>query len=45
MTLREAKIEDIPQIVAMIADDKLGKLRENYKVPLPKEYYDGISMS
>lgn len=39
MNFRKAKIEDVPLIVKMIANDKLGKLRENYREPLPEEYY------
>lgn len=39
MKFRKATKEDIPQIVKMIADDELGKLREDYKNPLPSTYY------
>ena len=39
MNFRKAKREDVPYIVAMIADDKLGKQRENYSIPLPENYY------
>ncbi len=39
MTFRIAKRKDVPQIVEMIADDELGKTRENYQTPLPSEYY------
>jgi GNAT superfamily N-acetyltransferase len=42
MTFRKATIEDVPAIVAMIADDELGKTRENIQIPLPKEYYDAF---
>ena len=42
MKFRKATKEDIPQIVKMIADDALGKLRENYKDPLPSVYYDAF---
>ena len=38
MKFRKATKEDIPQIVKMIADDELGKLREDYKDPLPSTY-------
>jgi len=38
MIYRQATINDIVQIVAMIADDELGKTRENYREPLPDEY-------
>jgi len=39
MKFRKATIEDVPAIVAMIADDKLGTTRENFKIPLPDVYY------
>ncbi len=39
MNFRKANREDVPYIVAMIADDKLGKQRENYSIPLPENYY------
>ncbi len=39
MVIRPAKREDLPAIVQMIANDKLGRLRENYQIPLPPEYY------
>lgn len=38
MTFRKAKRNDLSKIVAMIADDELGKTRENFQVPLPAEY-------
>ena len=38
MNFRKATREDVPKIVEMIADDELGKTRENYQVPLPAEY-------
>lgn len=37
--IRKATKADIPTIVSMIADDKLGQLREDYQFPLPKQYY------
>ena len=39
---RKAKEGDIPNIVKMLADDELGSKREDYKVPLPKSYYDAF---
>jgi len=39
MKFREAKREDVIEIVRMIADDKLGKLREDFKDPLPEKYF------
>lgn len=38
MKFRKATKNDIPKIVEMIADDELGKTRENYQIPLPIEY-------
>ncbi len=38
MKFRKATKEDIPIIVEMIADDELGKQRENFQIPLPTEY-------
>lgn len=39
---REASREDVETIVEMLANDKLGKLRENYESPLPQAYYDAF---
>lgn len=39
MLFRKATKTDVQAIVAMIADDDLGKTRENFQVPLPEEYY------
>lgn len=39
MQIRKAKKEDVKSIVAMLANDKLGKLREDYKLPLPEKYF------
>lgn len=38
MNFRKAEITDISSIVEMIADDELGKKREDFQVPLPKRY-------
>ena len=38
MKFRKAMEKDVPTIVEMIADDELGKKRENFQNPLPKEY-------
>lgn len=38
MIFRIATENDISKIVEMIADDELGKNRENFQLPLPKEY-------
>ncbi len=42
MKYRPANKEDLPFIVAMIAHDKLGMLREDYKDPLPEKYYQAF---
>jgi len=42
MIFRRATRNDVHAIVEMIADDELGKTRENFQVPLPKEYYDAF---
>lgn len=39
MKIRKAKKEDVPAIVQMLANDKLGRLREDYRDPLPDTYY------
>ena len=38
MKFRKATRNDVAKIVEMIADDELGKIRENYQIPLPTEY-------
>jgi len=42
MKFRKAEKEDVPFIVQMIANDKLGSLREDYKEPLPEKYYQAF---
>ena len=42
MTFRKATPKDLPKIVEMIADDELGKTRENFQIPLPNEYLDAF---
>ncbi len=43
MKFRKAHKEDVPHIVQLLANDKLGKQRENYQDPLPEEYYQAFS--
>lgn len=43
MNFRKATKEDVPYIVQMMADDELGKLREDFKDPLPQQYYQAFS--
>jgi ribosomal protein S18 acetylase RimI-like enzyme len=40
--LRPARREDVAAIVAMLADDALGRGRERIEDPLPKSYYDAF---
>ncbi|SNR83467.1 GNAT family N-acetyltransferase [Lutibacter flavus] len=42
MNFRKATEKDVIAIVEMIADDVLGKARENFQIPLPKEYYSAF---
>ena len=42
MKFWEATKTDLLQIVEMIADDELGKTRENYQIPLPVEYLNAF---
>ena len=42
MTFRKATKTDVPFIVEMLANDKLGKLREDYREPLPEKYYQAF---
>ena len=41
---RSATEHDLPAIVAMLADDELGKNRENYQLPLPSAYTEAFSI-
>jgi GNAT superfamily N-acetyltransferase len=42
MKIRKATITDVSPIVAMLADDVLGKTRENHQHPLPPEYLEAF---
>ena len=42
LIFRKAEESDILSIVKMLSDDELGSKREDYKVPLPKSYYDAF---
>ena len=44
MNFRRATKNDVPYIVKIMADDKLGKFRENYREPLPESYYDAFEI-
>lgn len=39
LRFRNAQREDVPAIVQLLANDKLGKQREDYRDPLPEIYY------
>jgi GNAT superfamily N-acetyltransferase len=43
MIFRKARKEDIPFVVKLIAEDKLGVLREKYCDPLPEAYYTAFA--
>lgn len=38
MNIRKAEKKDITEIVEMLADDELGRLREDFTTPLPQSY-------
>ncbi len=39
MKFREATKKDVPFIIRLLANDKLGQSREKYEDPLPNEYF------
>ena len=43
MIFRKATKNDISAIVEMIADDELGRTREDFQIPLPKAYYSAFN--
>ena len=43
INFRKAEREDVIHIVAMLANDKLGKLREDYRDPLPEAYHQAFA--
>lgn len=43
MIIRDARPEDLPAIVAMLADDTLGRSRERFEDPLPQPYRDAFA--
>ena len=42
LTIRTASIEDLPTIIALLADDDLGSSREKVRFPLSKSYTDAF---
>ena len=43
MPIRKAERKDLESIIEMIADDPLGKLREDYQIPLPLAYIEAFN--
>jgi len=43
ITLRPARREDVAALIAMLADDHLGRARERLEDPLPQVYYDAFA--
>ena len=44
MNIRPAEKLDLPQIIEMLANDKLGQKREDFQDPLPQYYYDAFEL-
>ena len=42
LTMRLARREEVPQIVALLAEDKLGAAREDLSAPLSQAYYEAF---
>ncbi|MEM8525099.1 MAG: GNAT family N-acetyltransferase [Bacteroidota bacterium] len=42
MKFRKAEYNDVVKIIELLADDKLGRLREDFRDPLPQKYYDSF---
>lgn len=40
--IRRATRVDLPEIVRLLADDRFGSRREDYRIPLPQSYYDAF---
>jgi len=43
-TIRRARREDVDKIVAMLADDALGRARERIEAPLPDSYFRAFAL-
>jgi ribosomal protein S18 acetylase RimI-like enzyme len=43
LTLRRARLDDLPTIIAMIADDQIGQSREDARLPLDARYTDAFA--
>jgi len=42
IVFRRATRDDLPSIVALLADDEIGRLREDPRLPLAREYLDAF---
>lgn len=42
MIFRKAVIDDLPDIVQLLADDELGATREQFETPLPDTYFEAF---
>lgn len=42
LTFRPATIDDLAEIIRMLADDFLGRIRERYEEPLPESYVNAF---
>lgn len=42
VSIRLARREDVPAMIAMLADDHLGRARERLEDPLPEVYYEAF---
>jgi ribosomal protein S18 acetylase RimI-like enzyme len=42
VTIRRARRDDVGSIIAMLADDRLGGVRERLEDPLPQVYFDAF---
>ena len=43
MKIRQATNSDVVAIVGLLANDALGKQREDYKLPLPDTYFQAFN--
>lgn len=43
LQFREAMADDLPELIAMLADDELGRRREDLSTPLPRCYADAFA--
>lgn len=42
-SIRKARQDDVPEIINLLANDPLGKLRESCQDPLPEQYYNAFN--